>query len=61
MGKEITLLVKFDQKNNKREYTVQEALPLITEWNQRHAKKEEPASSSLGSSRREVFEREFRG
>ena len=33
--KEITLLVKYDQKNNKREYTVQEALPLIDEWNKR--------------------------
>ncbi len=34
-GKEMTLLVKFDQKNDKREYTVQEALPLIDEHNKR--------------------------
>ena len=32
-GKQITLLVKYDRQNNKREYTVQEALTLIDEWN----------------------------
>ena len=37
-GKEITLLVKFDQLNNKREYTVQEALPLIEGWNKQQEK-----------------------
>ena len=40
--KTITLLVKFDRKNNKREYTVQEALPLIDEWNKQQEEKTEP-------------------
>jgi len=39
VGKTITLLVKFDQQNNKREYTVQEALNLITEYNEKKVSK----------------------
>ena len=39
VGKTITLLVKFDQQNNKREYTVQEALDLITEYNEKKVPK----------------------
>ena len=46
VGKEITLLVKFDQKNNKREYTVQEALPLIDEWNKKQKLKGDPGRGS---------------
>ena len=38
-GKTITLLVKFDKQNNKREYTIEEALPLIDEWNRNHDSK----------------------
>jgi hypothetical protein len=56
--KTITLLVKFDQQNNKREYTVQEALDLITEYNQQRepkkqakTKKEEPTGPPSVSSR----------
>lgn len=41
VGKTITLLVKFDQQNNKREYTVQEALELITEYNQQKVPKKQ--------------------
>jgi hypothetical protein len=45
-GKQITLLVKFDKANNKREYTVQEALPLMEEWNKQHRKHKETASGA---------------
>ena len=47
--KEFTLFVKFDKPNNKREYTIQEALPLIETWNTRQGQgnegKEEPQGS----------------
>jgi hypothetical protein len=48
-GKTITLLVKFDRPNNKREYTVKEALPLIEEWNTKSSKnkKESPDGDSV--------------
>ena len=46
-NKEITLFVKFDQANNKREYTIQEALPLIDEWNkQQEQKKNQPKEAA---------------
>jgi len=61
--KTITLLVKFDQQNNKREYTVQEALDLITEYNQQRKPKrgneikEEPRGSpSTNSKLDEIFD-----
>ena len=56
-GKEITLLVKFDHLNNKREYTVEEALPLIDEWNiQKKAGKTDIKNSlGKGSSIDEAF------
>lgn len=44
VDKTVTLLVKFDKPNNKREYTIQEALPLMEEWNkQQEEKKMSPA------------------
>ena len=56
-GKEITLLVKFDRQNNKREYTVQEALPLIDEWNteKKNGKAKNKDSGDKSSSIDEVF------
>ena len=50
-GKEITLLVKFDHFNNKREYTVQEALPLIAEWSKQ---KKGETHSGQGSNKNNV-------
>jgi hypothetical protein len=52
-GKELTLFVKFDKSNNKREYTIQEALGLIENWDEKHAngirQKKEPSAASDGS------------
>ena len=48
VGKTITLLVKFDQQNNKREYTVQEALELITEYNQQNVPKKQTEAKAEG-------------
>jgi len=38
-NKTITLLVKFDQSTNKRDYTIQEAMPLMKEYNELQKKK----------------------
>ena len=38
-SKEFTLFVKYDRPNNKREYTIQEALLLIEEWNKKQGQK----------------------
>lgn len=43
-SKEITLLVKYDRPNNKREYTIQEALVLIEEWNKKQGQKKTEVS-----------------
>lgn len=58
-GKDITLLVKFDQLNNKREYTVEEALPLIDEWNaqKKTGKSKNKNSGHNGASINDVFSR----
>ncbi len=50
-NKEITLLVKYDEANNKREYTIQEALPLMNQWE----KKKEPEKGSAPSLLDEAF------
>ena len=57
-GNEFTLLVKYDRPNNKREYTVQEALPFIEEWNKQGQKteiKEEEPQASPQTSLDEIY------